>query len=162
MRLGGRYPETSVTNVDRKPRIGTADVLREGSDVTVIACGSMVAEALLAAGQLHREGIQVRVINMHTIKPLDRDAVLAAAEETGGIVTAEEHHVAGGLGGAIAELLAHEHPTRMRLVGLPDEFAIVGPTARVREHYGMCAANISAKCRELVALRTTGQAAALR
>jgi transketolase len=87
---------------------------------------------------------------MHTIKPLDRDAVLTAAAETRGIVAAEEHHLTGGLGGAIAELVAEEHPIRMRFVGMPDTFAVVGPTRKVREKYGMSAANIAIKCRELM------------
>ena len=150
VRLGGRVEETPVTAVDPLPVIGKAVILRHGGDVSVIACGCMVADAVAAADTLAAEGIGVRVINMHTIKPLDRDAVLSAAAETRGIVTAEEHHIAGGLGGAVAELLAETCPTPMRLVGMPDEFAIVGPTVRVRERYGMSAANIAAKCRELM------------
>ena len=86
---------------------------------------------------------------MSTIKPLDREAVLRAAEETRGIVTAEEHHVTGGLGGAVAELLA-ERPTRMRLVGMPDVFAAVGPTVPLRARYGMSAAAIATACRDLL------------
>ena len=150
VRLGGRYEETPATAVDATPTIGKASMLRRGTDITVIACGCLVPEALAAADELTDEGIGVRVLNMHTIKPLDRDAVLAAAAETRGIVTAEEHHLTGGLGGAVAELLAEEHPTRMRFVGMPDEFAIVGPTPKVRERYGMSAGNIAAKCRELM------------
>lgn len=150
LRLGGRYEEAPVTAVDARPAIGKADMLRQGNDVTVIACGCLVAEALTAADKLATEGISVRVLNMHTIKPLDRDAVLEAAAQTRGIVAAEEHHVTGGLGGAVAELLAREHPMCMRFVGLEDEFAIVGPTDKVREHYGMCAANIERQCRALL------------
>ncbi len=151
IRLGGRYEEQPVTAIDASPVVGKADTLRSGNDVTVIACGCLVVEAVAAADRLAAEGFGVRVINMHTIKPLDCDAILAAAAETRGIVTAEEHHVSGGLGGAVAELLAREHPTRMRFVGLADEFAIVGPTPKVREHYGMSAGNIEAQCRELLA-----------
>jgi len=151
IRLGGRVEETPVTEVTGSRTIGKADMLRRGTDLTVIACGVLVADALTAADELADEGIGVRVLNMHTIKPLDRDAVLAAAAETGGIVTAEEHHVTGGLGGTVAELVAEEQPTRMRFVGMPDEFAIVGPTPKVRERYGMSSANIAAKCRELMA-----------
>jgi transketolase len=87
---------------------------------------------------------------MHTIKPLDREAILAAAQETRGIVSAEEHHLTGGLGGAVAELLAIERPTRMRMIGMPDEFAMVGPTPRLRAKYGMSAEAIVAACRELL------------
>jgi len=149
IRLGGRAIETPVTPVDADYEIGRADVLREGRDVAVIACGCMVPEAVSAAETLEEQGLDVRVINMHTIKPLDRDAVLAAAVETGGIVTAEEHHLTGGLGGAVAELLAEEHPTRMRFVGMPAEYAIVGPTDKVRDHYGMSARHVVAACRSL-------------
>ena len=91
---------------------------------------------------------------MHTIKPLDRDAILAAAAETRGIVTAEEHHLTGGLGGAVAELLAVERPTRMRMIGMPDAFATVGPTGKVRAKYGMSAESIAAACREIVSGRS--------
>ncbi len=87
---------------------------------------------------------------MHTIKPFDRDAVLKAAAETRGIVTAEEHHLVGGLGGAVADLLAVERPTRMRMIGMPDMFAVVGPTAQVREKYGMSVEAIVNATRELL------------
>ena len=96
------------------------------------------------------DGIGARVLNMHTIKPLDRDAILKAATETRGIVTAEEHHLTGGLGGAVAELLALERPTRMRMVGMPDEFAVVGPTVPLRAKYGMSAEAIEAASRDLL------------
>ena len=150
IRLGGRAIETPVTPVDATYEIGKADLMRNGKDVTVIACGCLVSEAISAAETLEGKGVDVRVINMHTIKPLDRDAILAAAAETDGIVTAEEHHLTGGLGGAVAELLAEEHPTRMRFVGMPDEYAIVGPTGQVRDRYGMSARHIVAACEALM------------
>ena len=150
IRLGGRAVETPVTPVHANFKIGKADLMRPGKDVTVIACGCLVPEAMSAATTLEREGIDVRVINMHTVKPLDRDAVISAAVETGGIVTAEEHHLTGGLGGAVAELLAEEQPTRMRFIGMPDEYAIVGPTGQVRDHYGMSARHIVDACKSLV------------
>jgi transketolase len=87
---------------------------------------------------------------MSTIKPLDTDAILKAAEETKGIVTAEEHHVTGGLGGAVAEFLSQNRPTKMRIVGLGDDFAVVGPTPALRTRYGMSAENIAAKAKELL------------
>ena len=152
VRLGGKFEETPVTDVAGDGfRIGRADLLRPGGDITVIACGCLVAPAMAAADALAGDGIGVRLLNMHTIKPLDRAAVLAAAAETGGIVTAEEHRTTGGLGGAVAELLAREHPTRMRMVGMADEFAIVGPTAQVREHYGLSQQSITQACRDLLA-----------
>ena len=150
LRLGGRTEEVPVTPVDATYEIGKADLMRNGKDVTVIACGCMVAEALAAAETLSKDGVDTRVLNMHTIKPLDRDAILAAAVETAGIVTAEEHHLTGGLGGAVAELLAEEHPTRMRFVGMPDQFAIVGPTGKVRERYGMSSGHIVEACKSLI------------
>ena len=106
--------------------------------------------AVDAAKKLAAQGIGARVLNMSTIKPLDEDAILAAAKETRGIVTAEEHHLTGGLGGAVAELLAVRRPTPMRLVGMPDEFAVVGPTDRIRARYGMSAQHIVDACLELM------------
>ena len=149
LRLGGRVEEAPHTGADTKFQLGRALELRAGNDIAVIACGAMVDLAVKASDQLKGEGINVRVLNMHTIKPFDRDAVLKAAAETRGIVTAEEHHLVGGLGGAVADLLAVERPTRMRMIGMPDVFAVVGPTVRVREKYGMSAAAIVNACREL-------------
>lgn len=150
LRLGGRVEEPPVTDPQTPFRLGKAVQLRPGNDVAVIACGCMVELAVRAAETLAQEGIGARVLNMHTIKPFDRDAVLAAAAETRGIVTAEEHHLTGGLGGAVAELLAVERPTRMRMVGMPDMFAMVGPTVRLRAKYGMSAEGIAGACRELL------------
>ena len=150
IRLGGRVPEPPVTPVDALFRLGRAACLAEGSDVAVIACGALVAPAVDAAKELAEQGVGARVLNMSTIKPLDEDAILAAAEETRGIVTAEEHHLTGGLGGAVAELLAVKRPTPMRLVGMPDEFAVVGPTDRIRARYGMSAQHIVEACLDLL------------
>ena len=150
MRLGGRSEEPPVGEPEAEFQLGKAVRLREGTDVAVIACGALVDMALKAADALKKEGIGVRVLNMHTIKPLDRDAILAAAAETRGIVTAEEHHLAGGLGGAVAELLAVERPARMRMIGMPDVFAMVGPTGPLRAKYGMSAEAISQACRALL------------
>ncbi len=153
MRLGGRVEEPPHTGADTPFRLGRALELRKGNDIAVIACGAMVDLAVKASDQLKGEGINARVLNMHTIKPFDRDAVLKAAAETRGIVTAEEHHLVGGLGGAVADLLAVEQPTRMRMIGMPDTFAVVGPTVRVREKYGMSVDAIVKACRELLEKR---------
>ncbi len=150
LRLGGRVPERAVTPVAGPFRLGKAECLAEGTDVAVIACGSLVAPALDAAEALAERGVGARVLNMPTIKPLDEDAILSAAAETCGIVTAEEHHLTGGLGGAVAELLAVRRPTPMRMVGMPDEFAVVGPTDKIRERYGMSARHIEEACLDLV------------
>ena len=151
MRLGGRTEEPPVSDASRPFRLGKAETLRAGNDVTVIACGALVEMALRASDSLKKEGVAVRVLNLHTIKPFDRDAVLKAAAETKGIVTAEEHHLTGGLGGMVAELLSVEMPTRMRMIGMPDAFAVVGPTVPLRAKYGMSAEAIAAACRELLA-----------
>jgi transketolase len=152
LRLGGRVEEPTVSDAQTPFRLGRAAQLRAGNDIAIIACGALVEMALRASDALHQDGIAARVINMHTIKPLDRDAILAAAHETRGIVTAEEHHLAGGLGGAVAELLAIEKPTRMRMIGMPDAFAAIGPTGALRAKYGMSADAIAAACRELCSL----------
>ena len=158
LRLGGRVEEPQVSAADAPFRLGRAVPLRPGWDVAVIACGALVEMAVRASDTLQREGIGVRVLNMHTIKPLDRDAVLEAAAETRGIVTAEEHHLTGGLGGAVAEMLAVERPTRMRMVGMPDAFAMVGPTGPLRAKYGMSAEAIAHACRALLGARQPGHA----
>jgi transketolase len=150
LRLGGRVEEPPVNPPGQPFRPGRATVLRPGKDIAIIACGALVAPALQAAETLAAQGVDARVINLHTIKPLDRETILAAAAETGRIVTAEEHHLTGGLGGAVAELLSQELPTRMRMVGMPDEFACIGPTPKVREKYGMSAAGIVAACSGLL------------
>jgi transketolase len=151
LRLGGRVDEPPVTDPQGRFQLGKAAQLRPGKDLAILACGAMVEMALRASDALKKEGIGVRVLNMSSIKPFDRDAVLAAAAETRGIVTAEEHHLAGGLGGMVAELLAVELPTRMRMVGMPDAFAAVGPTPKVRAKYGMSAEAIVDACRALLA-----------
>ena len=125
----GRSPAPIVTKPDEPCTIGQANVLRRGDDVAIAACGVMVAHALQAAEQLARDDIQARVINVHTIKPLDADTLIAAARETGAVVTAEEHTVLGGLGGAVAELLVQHHPTPMRFVGVQDRFGTSGDPA---------------------------------
>jgi transketolase len=150
IRLGGRTPEPDVTNPDAPFTLGKASELRSGNDVTIIACGALVSMAVAASDALKAEGINARVLNMSSIKPLDTEAILKAAEETKGIVTAEEHHVTGGLGGAVAEFLAENRPTKMRIIGLGDTFAVVGPTPALRARYGMNPDNIAAKAKELL------------
>lgn len=118
-------------------QIGKANQLREGQDVTIIACGLMVAAALEAAQMLSKRGIEARVLDMHTIKPIDEAAILAAAQETGAIVTAEEHLLEGGLGAAVARVVARRHPVRMSFVGLRDTFAESGTGQELLEKYGL-------------------------
>ena len=122
--------------------IGKANILRNGTDATIIAAGPIVYEALQAAELLAAEGISVRVINMHTIKPLDEEAVVAAARETGAIVTAEEAQVYGGLGGAVAEVLAQKQPTPVEMVGIEDTFLECGTPEELAEKYGLTAKDL--------------------
>lgn len=118
-------------------KIGKAAVMKAGSDVTVIACGIMVADALSAAKELEREGISVRVVNMATIKPIDKEAIISAALETGAIVTAEEHNIIGGLGSAVAEVLAEHAPVPLERVGVRDTFGESGKPQELLEKYGL-------------------------
>lgn len=129
---------------------GRAVIMREGNDATIIATGIMVATALEAAGLLEQEGIGVRVINMHTIKPLDEETVIAAARETGVIVTAEEHSIIGGLGGAVAETVCTHHPVPVYRLGIPDVFGESGKPGELLEKYGLTAAHLAARVREAV------------
>jgi transketolase len=131
-------------------RIGKAIRLREGRDVTIIAVGTLVSRALEAAGRLAAEGVEARVVNMSTIKPLDRAEIIAAAEETGAIVTAEEHTVIGGLGGAVAEVVVSARPVKMRMVGVPGVFAPTGSAEFLHDHFGLNADGIVAAVRDLL------------
>lgn len=130
--------------------IGRGKTVREGSDVTVIATGIMVNEAVMAAEELKKQNIDVRVIDIHTIKPIDRGIIIKAAKETGAIVTAEEHSVIGGLGSAVAEVTAAEAPVKMRFVGQHDVFGESGKPEELKQKYGMTAADIIKAVRELI------------
>jgi len=145
-----RIPVRKVHPDDYKFELGKAAMLRQGRDVAIIANGVVVSRALDAAEILAERGVQARVLNMSTIKPLDRESILKAAQETGGIVTAEEAFVAGGLGGAVAEVLAVEHPTRMRMIGVPDAFAPTGTAEFLMDHFGISAQGITKAALELV------------
>ncbi len=133
--------------------LGKGCTLRPGSDVTVIATGLMVSKALQAAELLAVEGISVRVINIHTIKPLDEELVLRAARETGCIVTSEEHSVIGGLGSAVSELLGEKCPVPVLRHGVNDEFGRSGTAAAVLDYFGLNAEGIAAKVREALKLK---------
>ena len=122
--------------------LGRANTIREGKDVTVIATGIMVNEAFIAAEKLAEEGIDVRVIDIHTIKPIDSDAIIKAAEETKAIVTAEEHSIVGGLGSAVAEVVVKIAPVRMAMVGQQDTYGESGKPDQLKEKYGMTSADI--------------------
>ena len=151
IRLGrGREPAVYET-VPADFAFGTAATLREGGDITLIACGTMVHPTLEAAGLLAREGVAARVVDMHTVKPLDRAAVAAAAAGTGAIMTVEEHTVMGGLGSAVGEVLLDLPRVPFRRHGVPDTFVEVGPPAALYARYRLDAEGIAAEARAFLA-----------
>src|SRR5262249_40984412 len=131
-------------------QLGKAIRLKDGKDLTIIANGLMVAEALQAAEQLEKQGIKARVLDMHTVKPLDDAAVLSAAKETGRIGVAEEHLLHGGLGSAVALSVARQHPVPMRFVAINDTFAESGTPEGLLAKYGLTSENIVKAALELV------------
>ena len=143
----GREPVPDFTNPDQDFNIGKAQLLKPGNDLTIVATGHMVWEALQAAYQLEKENISARVINMHTIKPIDNDILINAARETGRIVTAEEHQVAGGLGSAVAEVLATTFPVPIIFIGINDHFGESGKPEELMKKYGLDAASIAERIR---------------
>jgi transketolase len=150
IRLGRGRDAPIYDEVPADFAFGKAATLREGSDLTIIATGSQVHASLAAADRLAEEGIKVRVVDMHTIKPLDTDAVRAAARETGAILTVEEHNVVGGLGSAVAEVLVEERRVPFRRHGVMDEFSLIGPPAALYAHYRLDADGVTEVARELL------------
>ena len=143
----GRLAVPRIFDEDYKFEIGKAVTLKEGSDVTIIATGLMVNEALMAAEELSKEGISAEVINMHTIKPLDKDAIIKSAKKTGCIVTAEEHNVVGGMGDAVCDAVCSEYPVPVVKVGVEDTFGKSGPAVELLHIFGLDADNIVKKAK---------------
>jgi transketolase len=134
-----RLGRSKVPTIENKSefKLGKADVLREGSDVAIIACGIMVSEALIAAEHLANKGLKVGVINLHTIRPVDRDAVLKAARTTKGIVVCEEHTVIGGLASCVEEIVAENHPTKVICLGIKNRFGQSGEPKDLLKEYNL-------------------------
>lgn len=153
IRLGRGRDAPVYDEVPADFAFGKAATLREGRDLTIIATGSQVHASLAAADRLAAEGIGVRVVDMHTIKPLDADAVRAAARETGAILTVEEHNVVGGLGSAVAEVLVDEARVPFRRHGVMDEFSLIGPPAALYAHYRLDADGVTEVARDLLQAR---------
>lgn len=126
-----------------KFELGKGVQLRDGDDITIVATGLMVAQALEAADALKGQGINARVINIHTIKPIDKDIIIKAAKETGKIVTVEEHSIIGGLGSAVCDVLCENYPVPVTKIGVMDTFGHSGPAAALLEEFGLCADNIA-------------------
>jgi transketolase len=143
-----------LTTSDAPFELGRANVVRDGDDVAIVACGPLLVEAMRAAVMLAVDGIDARVVNNHTIKPLDEPTLVAAAEQTGAVMTVEEHQVNGGLGGAVAELLAQRCPVPMDIVGMPDHFGESGPPDALLTRWGLDADAIVRRAKSLVDRKT--------
>ncbi|MFH1461014.1 MAG: transketolase family protein [Patescibacteria group bacterium] len=142
---------TPVFTTEKTPfRIGQAQVFRKGKDVSVIAYGPIVYEALVAAEELSKQGIDVRVINSHTIKPIDEEIIIRAAEETGAIVTGEDHQVIGGLGSAVAEVLAKNCPVPIEMIGVQDRFGESGQPEELMKVFGLTAEDIKKAVKKVI------------
>ena len=146
----GRSPSARLFGEDHKFEIGKGQILRDGRDVTIIACGAEVARALTAADMLKEDGIAARVVNMPTIKPIDTDLIARCARETGAIVTAEDHNIHGGLGGAVAEALAATVPCPVEFVGVKDVFGASGEPEELAYAFEIAAPFIAAAARKAI------------
>ena len=149
----GRLAVPVIFDENYKFEIGKGVELKEGSDVTIVATGLLVPDALRASEELAKEGISARVINISTIKPLDKDIILKAARETGAIVTCEEHNINGGLGSAVAEALVEGEPVPMKRVGTMDVFGKSGVPAKLMEEYGLDTKTIVKRAKEAIAMK---------
>lgn len=138
----GRLAVPIFNAPDYKFEVGKGITMKDGKDITIIASGLMVAEAVEAAGALHEQGIDARVINIHTIKPIDRDIIVKAAKETGKIVTVEEHSIIGGLGSAVGDVVLEEYPVPVIKIGVNDVYGHSGPAKVLLKEFGLCAENI--------------------
>ncbi|MEY3435814.1 MAG: transketolase family protein [Sphingobacteriales bacterium] len=147
----GRPAVPVFTDPDQPFEIGKAWMVNEGKDVTIVATGHLVWEAIQAGEMLEAEGIDAEIINIHTIKPLDNDAILRSVAKTGCVVTAEEHQINGGLGDAVCQLLSREHPTPVELVGVNNSFGESGTPAQLMEKYGLTAKHIVAAVKKVMA-----------
>ena len=140
----GRENTPIITKEESSFEIGKANVLREGKDVAIMACGTMVYEALMAADILEKKGIKAKVLNIHTVKPIDEDAIVKAAKECGAIVTAEEHQIFAGFGSAVAEVVVRKCPVPMEMIGVNDKFGESGEASELMSKYGLKDVNIAA------------------
>jgi transketolase len=138
----GRMAVPDIHDQNYKFELGKGEVIREGKDVAIIATGIMVAIAIEAADKLKEEGIDATVVNIHTIKPIDKDLIVEVAKKTGKVITAEEHSIIGGLGSAVAEVLSEEYPVKIKRIGIRDEFGQSGSPKELLRHYGLTAEDI--------------------
>jgi transketolase len=151
-----RPPFPIITSESDEFVLGKANVVRKGSDVTIIACGLMVHESLQAAAALSGEDISVRVVNMHTIKPVDKEAITRAARETGALVTAEEHQINGGLGSAVAEVITRKFPVPMEMIAVNDSFGESGEPEELLKKYHLKDTDIADAVRRVIKRKSRG------
>lgn len=148
----GRGPVPDVYSDENCPfSIGKANILMEGTDITLIGTGETVYHCLEAGKILHDQGIKARVLDMHTLKPLDAEAIINAATETGAIITVEEHSIFGGLGSLVTSVVAQTHPVPVKIIGIPDENAVHGSSAEIFNYYGISAENLAFQANEIFA-----------
>lgn len=150
IRVGRNPVEDVYENDDYEYKIGKAVTMRDGKDITIIAAGETVRTAIDASDDLKLEGISCRVLNMHTIKPLDSEAVIKAAKETGHILTVEEHSIYGGLGAAVSEVVVQNTPVPVKILGIADEPAVAGNSSEIFEYYGLTKANLCKISKEML------------
>jgi len=151
----GRSGTPLITKESDDFKIGKANILKDGKDVSIFACGHMVYEAMIACDELKKDGIDARLINLHTPKPIDKECIIKCARETGAIVTAEEHTIAGGLGSAISEVVIENCPVPIKFVGIRDRFGLSGEPDELFEHFGLKAKDIIKAAKEAIAIKRT-------
>lgn len=149
----GRSSVPLITKETDDFKIGKANIIRDGKDISIFACGHMVYESMLACDELEKSGIAARLINMHTPKPIDRDCIIRAAKETGAIVSVEEHTIAGGLGSAISEVVIENCPVPIKFVGIRDKFGLSGEPDELFEYFGLKSKNIVKAAKEAIAMK---------
>lgn len=150
IRIGRNPVEDVYENINFNFEIGKGNTICEGNDITIIATGETVKPAMDASKLLSAQGVSCRVINMHTIKPLDTEIIIKAAKETKGIITVEEHSIFGGLGAAVAEVVSQESPVKMKIVGIKDEAPITGNSKEVFNYYGLTAENLAEEAKKIL------------
>ena len=146
----GREKSPIITTQETPFSVGRAEIFRDGKNATIVAAGMLLYNALMAAEELSREGIEIRVINNHTLKPMDTETVIAAAKETGAIVTVEEHQIHGGLGSAVAEIVTQNHPVPMEFIGVKDRFGESGEPFELIEKFGLGTESIKEAVRKVL------------
>ncbi|MDP3791208.1 MAG: transketolase family protein [Candidatus Omnitrophota bacterium] len=149
----GRSGAPVITKETDTFKIGKANILRDGKDISIFACGQMVYESMLACDELKKDGIDARLINMHTPKPIDKDCILKCAKETGAIVAVEEHTIAGGFGSAISEVVIENCPVPIKFVGIRDKFGQSGEPEELFEHFGLKAKYIVKAAKDAIAMK---------